>query len=69
MLPALVEASAKGIEGSKLTILSGTNGVNEVATGLVAQGLSIYETLRGAVGHSPNGQPPNEGASEPGAGA
>jgi flotillin len=55
MLPALVEASAKGIEGSKLTILSGANGVNEVATGLAAQGLSIYETLRGAVAGSING--------------
>ena len=68
MLPALVEASAKGIEGSKLTILSGTNGVNEVATGLVAQGLSIYETLRGAVAHSANGQPSNDARGEAGKG-
>jgi flotillin len=57
MLPSLVEASAKGLEGSKLTILSGANGVNEVATGLAAQGLSIYETLRGAVAGSANGEP------------
>jgi flotillin len=55
MLPELVQASAQGIEGSKLTILNGSNGVNEVATGLAAQGLSIYETLRGAVAASSNG--------------
>jgi flotillin len=60
MLPTLVEASAKGIEGSKLTILSGADGVNEVATGLAAQGLSIYETLRGAVATSTNGKPATE---------
>src|SRR4051794_14592571 len=58
MLPALVEASAHGIEGSKLTILNGSSGVNEVATGLAAQGLSIYEALRGAVAPSPNGKQP-----------
>jgi uncharacterized membrane protein YqiK len=66
MLPTLVEASAKGIEGSKLTILSGTNGVNEVATGLAAQGLSIYETLRGAVATSTNGRPAAEVKTETG---
>jgi uncharacterized membrane protein YqiK len=64
MLPVLVEASAKGIEGSKLTILSGANGVNEVATGLAAQGLSIYETLRGAVASSTNGASSSEVKSE-----
>jgi flotillin len=49
MLPSLVEASAHGIEGSNLTILNGSGGVNDVATGIAAQGLSIYETLRGAL--------------------
>jgi len=75
MLPALVEASAHGIEGSKLTILNGSNGVNEVATGLAAQGLSIYETLRQAVSASPNGgsgadvKPGTRATGEPGTGA
>jgi uncharacterized membrane protein YqiK len=62
MLPALVQAAAQGIEGSKLTILNGSNGVNDVATGLAAQGLTIYETLRTALtaGHgeaAANGHP------------
>ncbi len=45
-LPALAEAAAQGIAGSRLTILNGSEGVNEVASGVVAQGLAILETLR-----------------------
>jgi uncharacterized membrane protein YqiK len=46
MLPALVEAAAGGISGSNLTVLNGSQGVNEMAVGVVAQGLTIFETLR-----------------------
>jgi uncharacterized membrane protein YqiK len=45
-LPALVEAAARSIAGSNLTILNGTQGINEVLAGLVGQGLSILEVLR-----------------------
>ncbi len=54
MLPALVEAAAHGIESSKLTILNGSQGVNEVATGIAAQGLAVYQALRGAIGGGPD---------------
>jgi hypothetical protein len=46
MLPEIVQASARGIEGSKLTILGGSQGVNEFTAGLAAQGLSIYTALQ-----------------------
>ncbi len=46
LLPSLVEAAAKGIAGSNLTVLNGSEGVNDLLAGLVGQGLSIYETLR-----------------------
>jgi uncharacterized membrane protein YqiK len=49
VLPRLVEESAKGISGSNLTILNGTEGVNEVVAGMVGQGLSIYDALRRSV--------------------
>ena len=49
MLPSLVAAAAEGIKGSTLTVLNGSDGVNEVLTGVVAQGLTIYDTLRNAV--------------------
>ncbi len=45
-LPALVEAAARGIADSNLTILNGTQGVNEVVTGIVGQGLSILDVLK-----------------------
>ena len=46
VLPALVEAAARGLADSNLTILNGTQGVNEVVAGLVGQGLSILDTLK-----------------------
>jgi len=49
-LPALVQAAARGLAGSNLTILNGTEGVNEVLTGLVGQGFSILDTLKKASG-------------------
>lgn len=45
-LPSLVEATARGIAQSNLTILNGTEGVSQVVAGLVAQGLSILDTLK-----------------------
>ena len=45
-LPALVEAAARGLAGANLTVLNGTQGVNEVMAGLVAQGVSILDLLK-----------------------
>lgn len=45
-LPEIVHAAADGLAGSTLTILNGTEGVNDVVSGLVGQGLSILDTLR-----------------------
>ncbi|MCU1495166.1 MAG: flotillin family protein [Acidimicrobiaceae bacterium] len=49
VLPALVEAAARGLAGANLTVLNGSDGLGEVLTGVVGQGLSIYETLRKSV--------------------
>ena len=45
-LPALVASAAQGIADSNLTILNGTEGVGQVVTGLVGQGLSVLDVLR-----------------------
>ncbi len=45
-LPALVEAAARGLAGTNLTVLNGTQGVNEVMAGLVGQGFAILELLK-----------------------
>jgi flotillin len=45
-LPALVDAAARGIAASNLTIFNGTEGVSQVIAGVVGQGLSILHTLK-----------------------
>jgi flotillin len=45
-LPALVEAAAGGLAGANLTVLNGTQGVNEIVAGLVGQGISILDLLK-----------------------
>jgi len=45
-LPAIVEAAARGLAGANLTVLNGTQGVNEVVAGLVGQGVSILDLLK-----------------------
>ena len=45
-LPALVEAAAHGLAGANLTVLNGTQGVNEIVAGLVGQGISILDLLK-----------------------
>jgi uncharacterized membrane protein YqiK len=45
-LPALADAAARGIAGSTLTVLNGTDGINEVAAGVVGQGMAILDSLR-----------------------
>jgi flotillin len=64
-LPALVAAAAQGIAASNLTILNGTEGVNQVVAGLVGQGLSILDVLKkstaaAASGNGPVPAPPSE---------
>jgi uncharacterized membrane protein YqiK len=56
ILPALAEAAARGLADSNLTILNGTQGVNEILTGLVGQGLSVLDTLRKSTAVAANGR-------------
>jgi flotillin len=53
VLPELVEASSRGLVGANLTVLNGADGVAEVLTSVVGQGLSIYESLRKSVAQPP----------------
>jgi flotillin len=46
LLPQLVQAAAGGLSGSNLTVLNGAEGLSQTVTGVVGQGLAIYETLR-----------------------
>lgn len=49
-LPEIVKQAAQGLSGANLTILNGADGLGEIATGLVGQGLAIFESLRSGIG-------------------
>jgi flotillin len=70
VLPSLVEAAAGGISNANLTVLNGGEGMSQMITGIVGQGLTIYESLRKSVmtnaSAGSNGSP---GLADPAAGS
>jgi uncharacterized membrane protein YqiK len=60
VLPAIVEAAARGLSGANLTVLNGASGVYEVLAGLIGQGASMFETLKHSV--APHPAPSPDGA-------
>ena len=65
VLPEIVDAATRGLAGANLTVLNGADGLGEVLTGLVGQGLSIYDSLRKSVAPSLSPSDTNQGdASE-----
>ncbi|HEV2451108.1 MAG TPA: SPFH domain-containing protein [Streptosporangiaceae bacterium] len=66
-LPQIVREAAGGLAGANVSVLNGAEGMSELAAGLVAQGLTILESVkahlatpaaREAVLSSPDGSPP-----------
>ncbi|WGD40900.1 SPFH domain-containing protein [Streptomyces cathayae] len=55
-LPALADAAARGMAGAHLTVLNGTEGVSQMAAGLVSQGLAILDTLQNTKDPTVNGK-------------
>ncbi|MCL2395243.1 MAG: hypothetical protein FWC87_11200, partial [Acidimicrobiaceae bacterium] len=62
-LPDMLATAADGLQGANLTVLSGSDGLGELVSGLAAQGLNLYETLRVATqpGGAPHGGPEANG--------
>jgi flotillin len=48
-LPEMLRAAAGGLNGANLTVLNGNDGLSDLVSGLAAQGLNLYETLRASV--------------------
>jgi uncharacterized membrane protein YqiK len=48
-LPEIVEKAARGLANANVTVLNGAEGLTEMASGLVAQGVAIFDSLRGSV--------------------
>jgi uncharacterized membrane protein YqiK len=49
-LPQIVKEAAAGLQGANVTILNGSDGLGEIAAGLVSQGITILESVRKGVG-------------------
>ncbi|HEX9030971.1 MAG TPA: hypothetical protein VF834_03945, partial [Streptosporangiaceae bacterium] len=45
-LPQIVKEAAAGLAGSNLSVLNGAEGLSEIAAGLVAQGLTILDSVK-----------------------
>ncbi|MEU9095668.1 SPFH domain-containing protein [Streptomyces sp. NPDC087901] len=55
-LPALADAAARGMSSATLTVLNGTEGVNQIAAGVVGQGLAILDALQNTKSPAVNGK-------------
>ena len=68
-LPEIVKQAAQGLSGSYLTVLNGADGLGQVATGLVGQGLAIYDSLRGGLDRQRSDDASGDGSAQLGVGA
>jgi uncharacterized membrane protein YqiK len=59
-LPQIVREAAQGLSKANVTVLNGSDGLGEIAAGLVGQGLAIFESLRNGIGSNltPGDEPP-----------
>ncbi|MHB1928222.1 MAG: SPFH domain-containing protein [Acidimicrobiales bacterium] len=51
-LPEMLRAAAASLQNANLTVLSGSDGLGSLVSGLAAQGVNLFETLRTAVGQT-----------------
>ncbi len=74
-MPQIVREAAAGLANSRLTILNGSDGLSDMAAGLLAQGIQIFNTVRASVltqtplpQLAPPAEPGAVSPSEPGGG-
>ncbi|MFZ0218556.1 MAG: SPFH domain-containing protein [Candidatus Dormiibacterota bacterium] len=51
-LPQIVEKAAAGLATANVTVLNGSDGLSDVVAGLVSQGLTIFDSVRGNLSQS-----------------
>jgi flotillin len=64
-LPELVTAAAQGLAASNLTVLNGTDGLGQIMTGLVGQGLTVLDALRRSTAAGPPAPASHDGSAGP----
>jgi uncharacterized membrane protein YqiK len=62
-LPDIVREAANGLAGANVSVLNGADGLSEIASGLVAQGLTIFDSIKKGL----NSDDPAAASDEPSA--
>ncbi len=60
-LPQIVKEAAGGLSGANVNVLNGADGLGEIAAGLVAQGLTILDSVRQNLNGQSGQNSPNSG--------
>ncbi|OBK26283.1 flotillin family protein [Mycobacterium asiaticum] len=60
-LPEIVDKAARGLANSNLTVLNGAEGLSQVTSGLVSQGLAIFDAVRNGLNQYDDGVGLSEG--------
>jgi uncharacterized membrane protein YqiK len=55
-LPQIVNQAAQGLAGANVSVLSGADGLGELAAGLVGQGMTILQTVKSGLGGAAQGE-------------
>ncbi|MEU9498816.1 SPFH domain-containing protein [Streptomyces sp. NPDC048196] len=63
-LPQIVKEASAGLSNANVNVLNGTDGLGEIAAGLVGQGLTILDSVRRNLG-TPDNQSPTKSPSSP----
>ena len=48
-LPLIVREAAGGLANANINVLNGADGLGEIAAGLVSQGMTIFDSVRGGL--------------------
>jgi flotillin len=63
-LPDIVREAANGLAGANVSVLNGAEGLSELASGLVAQGLTIFDAIRKGLNSEEAPSASDQGASD-----
>ncbi len=66
-LPLIVKEAAGGLAGANVNVLNGAEGLSELAAGLVAQGMTILESVKRNLASTPEQSPSANGSAPDGA--
>ncbi|HEX5118621.1 MAG TPA: SPFH domain-containing protein [Pseudonocardiaceae bacterium] len=63
-LPSIVREASRGLAGANVNILNGSDGLSEIAAGLVGQGLSILDSVKKGMSNNIKPAPEQDGDTD-----